>query len=360
MKRRILALLQAAVIALTMSALWPALPARAQVSVPYTVVAGDTLYLIAGRYNTTVQAIVYANNLASSEIYPGQNLVIPASLAAGASYTVQPGDSLYLIGLRYGLTADQLARENGITAGVVYPGQTLRIPAGATSVPYVVRSGDTLAAIAACFNTTPDEIAAANGLAGNATLSPGQVLTVHTGPLDTYTVRPGDSLYSIAVQYQTTVAFIRAVNNLVSDMIYPSQNIFVPAPKGTGTIVYTAAEENLLARLITAEADGEPFAAQVAVGAVVVNRVKSPLFPHTITGVIYEIDPTTGAYQFTPVLNGWINNPPSASGIAAARDALAGQDPTGGALYYFNVNTTNAWLQSRPVAVIIGDLKFAY
>ena len=151
------------------------------------------------------------------------------------------------------------------------------------------------------------------------------------------------------------------MNNLASATIYPAQNIFVPAvPASAGTVVYTAAEENLLARLITAEADSEPFAAQVGVGAVVLNRVKSPIFPNTISDVIYQIDPTTGSYQFTPVLNGWINNPASASGLAAAQDALAGQDPTGGALYYFDTSVTNEWLQSRPLAIVIGNLKFTY
>jgi len=359
MKRRLLALLQATVLAVTMS-LVAGVPAQAQVTVPYTVTAGDTLYLIAGRYNTSVQGIVYANNLSSTSIYPGQNLVIPVSLAAGASYIVQSGDTLYLIAQRYGLSSYQLAQANGITSGVIYPGQTLKIPAGATSVPYAVQPGNTLYLIAGNFHTTVAQIASLNNLSQSATLSPGQILTVPTGTLSTYTIQPGDSLYSVAVQYKTTAAFIGSVNNLVSNVIYPSQNIFVPAPQATGTVVYTAAEKDLLARLITAEADGEPFAAQVAVGAVVINRVRSPIFANTITGVIYEIDPTTGAYQFTPVLNGWINNPASASGIAAAQDALAGQDPTNGALYYFNTNVTNGWLQSRPLAIIIGDLKFTY
>jgi len=359
MKKRLLAFLQATALALTM-VLTAGLPARAQVSVPYTVAPGDTLYLIAGRYNTTVPAIVYANNLASTGIYPGQNLVLPVSLAAGASYVVQPGDTLYLIGQRYGLSSYQLAQANGVTTGVIYPGQTLGIPAGATSVPYAVLSGDTLYLIAQRFNTTVAQIASINGLSATTVLYPGQILTVPTGPLGTYTVKAGDSLYTIAVQYNTTTGFLAAVNNLASNTIYPAQNIFVPAVQPKGTVVYTAAEENLLARLITAEADSEPFAAQVGVGAVVLNRVKSPLFPNTITGVIYQVDPVTGSYQFTPVLNGWINNPPSASGLAAAQDALAGQDPTGGALYYFNTDVTNQWLQSRPLAAIIGDLKFTY
>lgn len=286
--------------------------------------------------------------------------VAQAQAQVTVPYSVNQGDTLYQIGLRYGLPATELAQENGITNGAIYPGQVIQIPTGADSVPYTVRTGDTLYEIAGRLDTSVAQIASLNGLDPNAPLSPGQILTVPTGPLNIYTIEPGDSLYSIGVSYDTTASFLATINNLQSNTVYPAQNIFVPAPKAATSIVYTPAEENLLARLITAEADGQPFAAQVGVGAVVVNRVKSPLFPKTITGVVYEIDPTTGAYQFTPVLNGWINNPASADGITAAQEALAGQDPTNGALYYFNTDAANSWLQSLPTATIIGNLKFAY
>ena len=110
---------------------------------------------------------------------------------------------------------------------------------------------------------------------------------------------------------------------------------------------------NLLARLISAEARGEPYAGQVAVGGVVLNRTEHPSFPSTISGVIYQ----PGA--FTCVTDGQFNQPVENSAYKAARDAINGWDPSGGAIYYFNPNTaTSSWIWSRPVIVTIGEHKF--
>jgi len=94
----------------------------------------------------------------------------------------------------------------------------------------------------------------------------------------------------------------------------------------------TPADVDLLARLITAEANGEPYEGKVAVGAVVLNRVAAPDFPNSIPDVIYEH--SNGTYQFEPVKNGRINRPASAESIRAAKDALNGRDPTKGAVYF--------------------------
>jgi len=105
---------------------------------------------------------------------------------------------------------------------------------------------------------------------------------------------------------------------------------------------------NLLAKAIHGEARGEPYNGMVAVGAVILNRVKNPNFPNTIAGVIYQ----PGA--FTAVSDGQINLTPNAQSISAARDALNGWDPSNGAIYYFNPNTaTNKWIWSRPVTLVI-------
>ncbi len=110
---------------------------------------------------------------------------------------------------------------------------------------------------------------------------------------------------------------------------------------------------NLLAHLIYGEARGEPYNGMVAVAAVTLNRVNSPNFPSTVAGVIYQ----RGAY--TAVDDGQINLTPDQTAYNAARDALNGWDPTGGALYYFNPNTaTNKWIWSRPVTVVIGKHRF--
>lgn len=111
----------------------------------------------------------------------------------------------------------------------------------------------------------------------------------------------------------------------------------------------------LMARAINGEARGEPYEGQVAVGAVILNRVKNSSFPNTIAGVIYE----PGA--FTAVSDGQINVPIAENSTVykAAQDALNGWDPTGGAIYYFNPNTaTNKWIWSRPFIKQIGKHRF--
>ena len=118
--------------------------------------------------------------------------------------------------------------------------------------------------------------------------------------------------------------------------------------------VYQESEVRILARLVSGEARGEPYVGQVAVAAVVLNRVKSPSFPNTISGVIFQ----RGA--FDAVWDGQFDLEPTASCIRAARDALNGWDPTGGCLYYYNPQTaTNAWIWTRQVQLSIGRHAFA-
>ena len=110
----------------------------------------------------------------------------------------------------------------------------------------------------------------------------------------------------------------------------------------------------LLAKCIHAEARGEPYVGQVAVGAVILNRVESSSFPNTIAGVIYQ------PYAFTAVNDGQINLEPNTSAYNAARDALNGWDPTYGSIYYYNPATaTSSWIWSRKVTVKIGKHVFA-
>ena len=110
----------------------------------------------------------------------------------------------------------------------------------------------------------------------------------------------------------------------------------------------------LLAKCIHAEARGEPYSGQVAVGAVILNRVKSSKFPNTIYGVIYQ------PYAFTAVADGQINLEPNSTAYKAARDALNGWDPTYGCIYYYNPRTaTSSWIWSRKIVVTIGKHNFA-
>lgn len=109
----------------------------------------------------------------------------------------------------------------------------------------------------------------------------------------------------------------------------------------------------LLARIISAEGRGEPYNGQVAIGAVILNRVDHPSFPNTLSGVIYQ----NGA--FTAIIDGQFDQPISESSYRAARDAMNGVDPCGGAIYYFNPATaSNKWIWSRPLIVVIGKHRF--
>ena len=123
---------------------------------------------------------------------------------------------------------------------------------------------------------------------------------------------------------------------------------------GNSSNVVISSDHRLLAKLVYAEARGESYKGQVAVAAVVLNRVASASFPNTISGVIYQ----SGA--FSCVGNGSINNTPSSDAIRAALDAMNGWDPTNGCLYYYNPKKTNdAWIRTRTVVTVIGNHYFA-
>ena len=121
----------------------------------------------------------------------------------------------------------------------------------------------------------------------------------------------------------------------------------------TGSTGSYTNDQYLLARIISAEARGEPYNGQVAVGAVVLNRVKHPSFPNTISGVVYQ----KGA--FTAIVDGQFNEPIADSAFKAAKDAMNGWDPTGGALYYWNPSTaTSSWIWTVPITYQIGNHVF--
>lgn len=121
-----------------------------------------------------------------------------------------------------------------------------------------------------------------------------------------------------------------------------------------GTNGYSSSDVYLLARTIYAEGRGEPYTGQVAIGAVVLNRVRSNSFPNTISGVVYQ------KHAFTAVTDGQINLTPNETAMKAAKDAINGWDPTGGALYYYNpAVATSAWIFDRQTVTVIGKHVFA-
>lgn len=152
------------------------------------------------------------------------------------------------------------------------------------------------------------------------------------------------------------VKYFQRKNGLTADGIAGNQTLKAMGINGSSSSSATTSNDsnlNLLSRLIYGEARGEPYTGQVAVGAVVLNRVKNSSFPNTIAGVIYQ----NGAFDV--VSDGQINLVQNSTAKKAAQDALNGWDPTYGAIYYFNPNTaTNKWIWSRPVTVTIGKHRF--
>ena len=158
-------------------------------------------------------------------------------------------------------------------------------------------------------------------------------------------------------QTQAAVRWFQSKNGLTVDGIagkntLAAMGIFNSSNNSSSNST-NSSDLNLLARLVYGEARGEPYTGQVAVAAVVLNRVKSSSFPNTIAGVIYQ----SGAFDV--VSDGQINLTPNSTAKKAAQDALNGWDPTYGAIYYFNPSTaTNKWIWSRPMTVTIGNHRF--
>lgn len=242
---------------------------------------------------------------------------------------------------------------------------SLGLAGNALARTHMVSNGESLYQIARWYNTTPSTLQKANGLT-NSVIYPGQVLWVPTY----HFVATGESLYQISRKYGVPYSEIMKHNGLKTTTIYPGQKLYIPDNtttyrNSTETVSRSwisrpsASDLDLLARLITAEADSESFITKVAVGAVVLNRVASKDFPNSITRVIYHVD-ETGRYQFEPVLNGWINRPASKESIRAAKEAIKGWDPTNGALYFWESWVKNKFLNSRPVSVILDAFTFTW
>ena len=194
----------------------------------YTISKGDSLYSIAQKYNTTVDALVKYNNLSSTNLKVGEQLLIPTSESKLNTYTVKSGDSLYSIAKKYGITVDELKKANGLTSNNLSLNQKLVIPETKGEIGYVVKAGDSLYSIAQKYNITVDELKKANGLTTN-TLTIGQELTIpETSKTTTYTVKSGDSLYSIADKYNVSVANLKKVNNLTSNLLSIGQILVIP------------------------------------------------------------------------------------------------------------------------------------
>ncbi len=275
----------------------------------YYVKSGDSLYKIAQRYNTSVDVIKRLNNISSNYLYIGQELQIP-QVESELVYYVKPGDSLYRLAREYSTTTSRIKELNNLRYDYLYVGQKLIIPLAKAETGY------------------------------------------------TYYVKPGDSLYKIAAQFNSTVQDIKNLNNLYTNSIYVGQKLRISMDvikEGYGKrLIINKEEMDLMARAVYSEARGEPYNGQVAVAAVIINRVLHPLFPNTLRGVIFQ------PWQFTALHDGQFWLQPNQASYTAAKAALDGWDPSGGAIYYYNpVTASSRWVFYRQVIIKIGQHFFA-
>lgn len=203
----------------------------------YIVKKGDSLWSIASKNNTTVDNIKKLNNLSSNNLSIEQVLKLSydaekEDIKESNIYTVKKGDSLWLIANKYGTTVDELKNANDLKSNTLSIGQTLIIPKkkeNTNKISYVVKKGDSLWLIANKYDTTVEKIKSTNNLKSN-TLSIGQVLVIpSSSEFITYTVKKGDSLWLIANKYNTTVDNIKKLNNLSSNNLQINQKLILPA-----------------------------------------------------------------------------------------------------------------------------------
>lgn len=220
----------------------------------YTVKRGDTLFKIAKEYGVSVNDIINFNQLTSTGLTIGQQLLIPNATNNNNSsqipnnntitYTIKPGDSLWKISRQCNTTIDEIVSLNNLQTTVIQPGTTLLLPATCNienndsennqesnndTIKYVVTSNDTLYSIARKYGITVNELIAYNDLPSNV-LSIGQILLIpNTTGYINYYVQPNDTLYSIARTYNTTVSELRRINNLTSDFLTINQLLLIPS-----------------------------------------------------------------------------------------------------------------------------------
>lgn len=203
----------------------------------YIVQKGDSLWSIASKNNTTVNELKSINNLKTNTLQIGQILKLPGKQSDNDTndsiiYTVVKGDSLWTIANKYNTTVDNIKKANNLYSNLLQVGQTLIIPSkqGSTNqITYTVQKGDSLWLIANKYDTTVEKIKSTNNLTSNL-LQIGQVLIIpSTSEFITYTVQKGDSLWAIANKYNTTVNNIKKLNNLSSNLLSIGQKLIIPA-----------------------------------------------------------------------------------------------------------------------------------
>jgi len=273
-------------------------------------------------------------------------------------YVIQQGDTLSEIASDYNIEMKALKKANMITnSRDIKMGDELEIPLN-------IKEKDTVKEkeIFSKYNSKKDDLSFSINTHYAARINPGKQLPdIDEIPKDKiieYYVGPGDTLYDLARDFSTSIGTILALNDKENSFLRSGERIKLPTHNLTSHQILnqrvSKQELNLLARAIHGESRGEPYLGQVAVAAVIINRVLSHQFPDNFAQVIYQ------GGQFSAVSDGQINLTPNQTSYRAAREALNGSDPTNGALYFYNPKTATrvSFFEGRRVITKIGDHVF--
>ncbi|PHF10411.1 peptigoglycan-binding protein LysM [Bacillus wiedmannii] len=242
----------------------------------------------------------------------------PVGAAASTVYTVQKNDTLEAISKQYEVSVQSLKQANSKVNDQINIGERLTIPGSSTANEYVQKN--------------------------NSAVSSNTYQAI-------YQVKSGDTLSSISQQYKVSIQSIKQTNNVDGSQIFVGQHLKID----TGISLQ---EVDLMARLVNAEAGGEPHKGKVSVAKVVLNRANANGFPNTITDVIYE--PIKNGYAFTPVTDGRINQPATQEARMAVEEALTSKGTNSDWLYFYNPKTsTDKWITTRQTVAQIGNHLFA-
>lgn len=275
-------------------------------------------------------------------------------------YVIQQGDTLSEIASDYNVELENLKAANNITnEASIRMGDELVIPQNRDQKNDSAPKSRT---ILEDYSSEKNELSFSINTHYAARINPGQqapdIDKIPRDKIIDYYVGPGDTLYDLARDFSTTIGTILALNNKENNFLRTGEKIRLPVHNLTSHQILnkrvSKQELDLLARAIYGESRGEPYLGQVAVAAVIINRVLSRQFPNNFAQVIYQ------GGQFSAVSDGQINLTPNQTAYRAARDALNGSDPTNGALYFYNPKTATrvSFFRGRRVITKIGDHVF--
>lgn len=288
------------------------------------------------------------------------SLSISAAPSLSLIYVIQQGDTLSEIAAEYDVSLSRLKSKNKISSSAsIKMGDELLIPKNHIEKDVLKKKENQ---IFNDYKSEKEKLSFSINTHYAARINPGQqapdIEKIPKDKIINYYVGAGDTLYDLARDFSTTIGTILALNNKNNSFLRSGERLRLPVHNLTSHQILnkrvSKQELNLLARAIYGESRGEPYIGQVAVAAVIINRVLSRQFPNTFAQVIYQ------GGQFSAVSDGQINLRPNQRAYRAARDALNGHDPTNGALYFYNPKTATrvSFFRGRRVITKIGNHLF--